>query len=182
MTTRSVATERVKDLRAALTTMPDARTWLACALVFVLFVACAAPLGLLSGLLRPTSPHLAPGDVVRTAVLIFIQPAFVEELVFRGLLLPRDAGLVRGRRLLVMAGGALALYVASHPINAMVFRPDVLHVFADPAYLVLATLLGLACTAAYFISKSLWPPVVMHWLTVLVWLWFLGGEALLIRT
>ena len=176
---RSVATERVKDLRDALTTMPETRTWLACALVFALFVACAAPIGLLSGFLRPAVPRLSAKDVVVTAILIFVQPALVEEVVFRGLLLPRDARSVRGRPLLAMTGGALVIYVVSHPINAMLFRPEVLYVFDNPVYLVLATLLGIACTVAYFISKSMWPPVVIHWITVLTWLWFLGGRTLL---
>jgi uncharacterized protein len=172
----------VTDLQEALTTVPRSRTWLACALVFALFVACAAPIGILSGLLRPGVPHVSAKEAVTTALLIFLQPALVEEIVFRGLLLPRDARSVRGRRLLLIAGGALAIYVASHPINAMLFRPDVLHVFGSPAYLVLTTLLGTACTVAYFISKSIWPPVAIHWVTVLMWLWFLGGEALLTHT
>ena len=48
--------------------------------------------------------------------------------------------------------------------------------------LSLATLLGATCTAAYLISRSIWPPVVLHWLTVLAWIWLLGGRALLDQT
>jgi len=33
--------------------------------------------------------------------------------------------------------------------------------------------------AAYRISASLWPPIVMHWITVVVWTMFLGGKRLL---
>jgi predicted Abi (CAAX) family protease len=84
----------------------------------------------------------------------------------------------RGRVLLI-AGGALALYVASHPLNAILFRPQALALFESPVYLTLATLLGAACTAAYFISRSIWPPVAIHWLTVVAWLYLLGGHALL---
>jgi predicted Abi (CAAX) family protease len=32
---------------------------------------------------------------------------------------------------------------------------------------------------AYRISGSLWPPILMHWITVLVWTMFLGGKKLL---
>ena len=117
--------------------------------------------------------------MVRGASLIFLHPSLVEEIAFRALLLPRDAGSMRRGRLLLVAGAALAVYVASHPLNAWLFRPQVLSVFASPAYLVLTTLLGAACTAAYFVSRSIWPPVVIHWLTVVTWLWFLGGQALL---
>ncbi|HUK34798.1 MAG TPA: CPBP family glutamic-type intramembrane protease, partial [Vicinamibacterales bacterium] len=74
---------------------------------------------------------------------------------------------------------ALAVYVASHPLNAWMFRPQVLGLFSSHAYLVLVTLLGLTCTATYFVSRSIWPPVVIHWVTVVTWMWFLGGYALI---
>ena len=153
--------------------------WRTCALVYGLFLVCAAPIGMLSGLLRPSTPHLLPAAMVRGALLIFLHPALVEEIAFRALLLPRDAGSMTRGRLVLVAGTALAVYVASHPLNAWLFRPQVLSVFASPAYLVLAALLGAACTAVYVISKSIWPSVAIHWLTVITWLWFLGGQALL---
>ena len=160
-------------------TIPGRRAWTASAAVYALFLVCAAPIGLLTGLLRPSMPHLPPAQMIRVAFLIFLQPALVEEIVFRALLIPREAGAMPRRRLILVAGAALAVYVASHPLNAWLFRPQVLAVFASPAYLVLATLLGAACTAAYLVSRSIWPSVVIHWLTVVTWLWFLGGQALL---
>ena len=174
-----MADRRWRDVRAAMTTMPGWRTWRTCACIYGLFLVCAAPIGLLSGLLRSSTPHLPPAAMAREAFLIFLQPALIEEIVFRALLLPREAGSMPRRRVLLVAGAALAVYVASHPLNAWLFRPQVLAVFASPAYLVLATLLGAACTAAYVISRSIWPSVVIHWLTVVTWLWFLGGQALL---
>ena len=80
---------------------------------------------------------------------------------------------------MLVAGAALAVYVASHPINALLFRPQVLGLFESTSYLVLATLLGLTCTATYLISRSIWPPVTIHWLTVVMWIWLLGGHQLL---
>ena len=174
-----MADRRWRDLRAAVTTMPGWRTWRTCALIYALFLVCAAPIGLLSGLLRPSTPHLVPAGMARAAALIFLQPALVEEVVFRGLLLPREAGSMPRSRLLLVAGAALAVYVASHPLNAWLFRPHVFGLFASPVYLALATLLGAACTAAYFVSRSIWPSVAIHWLTVVTWIWFLGGQALL---
>lgn len=176
---RSLAARRARDLFAALTTIPDSRTWGACAVVYCVFLACALPIGLLSGLLQPGAPHLRPAAMAGTGVLVFFQPVLVEEVVFRGLLLPREARAIGRGRLAWFAGVALALYVASHPINAALLRPGLLHVFASPAYLAIVALLGLACTAAYWISRSIWPPVVIHWVTVLAWLWLLGGQALL---
>ena len=179
---RSLAIRRWNDLREALTTAPDSRTWFACALVYVAFLLAAGPIGLASGLLRPTTPHLSVRDALVTGVLLLIQPALLEEIIFRGLLLPRDAQTMPRHRLAAVAAMALAVYVASHPANAWLFRPGVLDVFASPVYLVLAALLGLACTIAYFISRSIWPPVAIHWLTVVTWIWFLGGQELLRRS
>jgi predicted Abi (CAAX) family protease len=172
----------VTDLRDALLTVPDARTWFACAGVFALFVACAGPIGLLSGLLRPTVPHVMTRDVVMTAALVFVHPAFVEEVIFRGLLLPRDVRALPRRRVVMGAVVALALYVASHPLNAILFRPSVLQLFANPVYLVLATLLGIACTIAYLVSRSIWPAVAIHWVSVVTWIWLLGGREMLGRS
>jgi predicted Abi (CAAX) family protease len=179
VTIRSAAYRRLQDLRDALTTIPDSRTWRTCLLVYGLFLACALPIGLLSGLLRPGLARLAPSEMIGAGVLLFFYPALVEEIVFRGLLLPRSGGSLPRGRLMVVAGAALFVYVASHPINAGLFRPQILGLFASPAYLALTTLLGLACTAAYLISRSIWPAVAIHWLTVVIWIWLLGGRALL---
>lgn len=176
---RSLAARRVRDLRDALATIPDWRTWRTCALAFGAFLVCAAPIGLVSGLLRPSVAHLRPAEFVSAGMLLFVQPALVEEIIFRGLLLPRDAGTLQGHRVVLVAGAALAVYVASHPLNAWLFRPQALALFASPAYLTLATLLGLVCTATYVISRSIWPPVAVHWLAVVTWIWLLGGQALL---
>jgi predicted Abi (CAAX) family protease len=179
---RALAERRLRDLREALTTIPDWRTWRTCVFVYGLFLLCAFPIGLLSGLLRPSSSRLSPAELAGTALLILVQPALAEEIVFRGLLLPRLAESMSRGRLIVVAGAALVVYVASHPLNALFFRPEALGLFQSPAYLALTTLLGLTCTAAYLISRSIWPPVVLHWVTVLVWIRLLGGEALLDQT
>ena len=167
---------------AALRTIPDGRAWSRCALVYAIFLVIALPIGLLTGLLHPQAAHVAPSAFVATALVVFLHPAFTEELIFRVLLLPREPARMSRGRGIVIAVAALGLYVASHPLNAIAFRPQLAVVFERPVYLALVTLLGAACTAAYWISKSIWPPVVMHWLTVLAWLWLLGGQALLSGT
>jgi predicted Abi (CAAX) family protease len=122
---------------------------------------------------------MTAADMLGAGLVVFVHPAFVEELVFRVLLLPREAASMRRGRLVAVAAVALGLYVASHPITAMLFRPQALSVFSSPAYLALAALLGATCTATYWISRSIWPAVAVHWLAVVTWLWFLGGQALL---
>jgi predicted Abi (CAAX) family protease len=177
-----MAEQRWRDLCEALTTIPDGQTWRMCAFVYCLFLVCAVPIGLLSGLLRPGLPQLSPAELIVTGLLLLVHPAMTEEIVFRGLLLPRHAdSMSRGRRL-VLAAAALAAYVASHPLTALLFRQEALSLFENPIYLVLVALLGLSCTATYLISQSIWPPVALHWLTVMAWIWFFGGHALLDQT
>jgi uncharacterized protein len=179
VTIGSAIDRRGRDVRDALTTMPGWRAWRACAILYVVFLLCAAPIGLASGVIRPGAAHLSAIELLTSGALIFIQPALVEEIVFRALLLPRDTSSIGRGRLLAVAAVALAVYVASHPINAMLFRPQLLPLFASPAYLLLTALLGATCTAAYFISRSIWPAVAIHWLTVVAWIWLLGGQRLL---
>jgi predicted Abi (CAAX) family protease len=179
VTIRLAARRRLQDLRDALTTIPDWRAWRTCGLLYALFLICALPLGLLSGLVRAQPAALTPGQAIASGLLLFVHPAVAEEIIFRGLLLPRDARSWSRGRLIAVAAVALGLYVVSHPINAMLFRPQVLDLFASAPYLALATLLGLTCTVAYLISKSLWPPIAIHWLTVVTWIWLLGGQAAL---
>jgi predicted Abi (CAAX) family protease len=179
VTIRSAAHRRLQDLRDALTTIPEWRTWRTCGLVYGLFLVCAFPVGLMSGLVRADPASLTRNELVASGLLLFVHPALAEEIVFRGLLLPRNSRSWPRGRLLLVAGAALAAYVVSHPINALLFRPQVVGLFEGAPYLALTTLLGLTCTAAYLISRSIWPPVAIHWLTVVTWIWLLGGKALL---
>ena len=179
VTIRSVVGRRLQDVRDALTTIPDWQTWRACGLVYGLFLIGALPTGLASGLIRPATASLTPIELMGSGLLLFLQPALIEEIVFRGLLLPRDARSWPPQRLIPVAGAALVVYVVSHPINAMLFRPRVLSLFESTPYLLLTTLLGVTCTVTYLMSRSIWPSVAIHWLTVVTWIWLLGGRALL---
>ena len=166
----------------ALTTIPDRRAWTRCVLVYGIFLLCAVPIGLTTGLLHPGLSHAPAVAIVTGSLLALVHPAFVEELIFRVILLPRNPATMQRAKLAVITVVALALYVVSHPLNAIIFRPDARAVFESPAYLAVVTLLGLACTAAYWLSRSIWPSVAIHWLTVVLWLWLLGGQALLSGT
>jgi predicted Abi (CAAX) family protease len=170
---------RFLDVRDALTTAPTAESWRRCALLYVVFLVCALPIGLVSGLLHPSLPPLTTGAAALAAGTIALHPALTEEIVFRALMLPRRIDRIGRGRLVVTIAVALFLYVVAHPLNARFFWPAVLGVFSSPFYLALATLLGLTCSAAYLISGSIWPSVVIHWLTVTLWILLLGGQRLL---
>ena len=95
------------------------------------------------------------------------------------LLLPRDATRVTKPRLALISTMSLVAFVAAHPLSAWLFRPAAWALFTSREFLVIAAFLGVASTAVYLISKSLWPPVLFHWTAVLIWITLLGGQALL---
>jgi predicted Abi (CAAX) family protease len=92
------------------------------------------------------------GRAVRLAVL----PAFVEELLFRGLLLPSALDGVKPLAMLPWMALSVGLFVAWQGRR----RPD-------PRWLLQATLLGVACSLIYVVSGSLWWAVLLHWLAAL---------------
>jgi len=167
------------DVWLAVITLPSAKAWWRCLLVYAVFIACALPLGLASGLLRPGLAPLRPAMFALLPIYLLLRPALVEELVFRALLLPRDTTRVSRWRLIMVSVVALAVFVVSHPLHAWISRPAALELFTNPVFLACAALLGIMCTLAYLISRSLWPPVFLHWITVVAWILFLGGQGLL---
>lgn len=167
------------DLRAAILTFPSARTWLRCLFVYAAFAAFALSIGFGSGLLRLSAAALSPKTFALLAITTFLSPALLEEIIFRVLPMPRDATRVARRRLVLVSTVSLVAFVAAHPLSAYFFRPAAWPLFTSPEFLVIAAFLGAACTAVYLISKSLWPPVLLHWTAVLAWIVQLGGQALL---
>ena len=102
-----------------------------------------------------------------TAIIAIVIPSLGEELVFR-------VGLA-GRRGWLRATGALALFILWHPLQLWLGLPMAQPVFAEPGFLAIVALLGLACTLAYRWSGSLWPPVFIHWTVVVGWKAVAGG-------
>jgi len=175
----SLVASRLRDVRAALTTVPRWRTWGQCLIVYAAFFGFALPLGLATGVLRLSPLSFPPSTAFLIALTVLVHPGFVEEVIFRALLIPRQIRELSAGRAALIAGLALAAYVVSHPINAILFRPSALPVFTNPMYLVLAALLGVACTVVYALSGSIWPAVLLHWVTAVVWILWLGGQSLL---
>ncbi len=148
-------------------------------LVLGVYAALALGHGLRSGFLAGPW-RLRPLRVLlpRAAALLLL-PALVEELIFRVALLPHPLeGEPRGP-LLAWLALSVGLFVLYHPLAARLWYPQARPVFDDPRFLVQCTLLGLACGLVYVVTGSLWPPVLIHWLAVLVWLEPLQGRRLL---
>lgn len=148
------------------------KTWL----LVLIYAAIALALGLGTGLLQvdPINKEWVP----LLALVLLISPSLIEEIVFRGLLIPRDV-LQRGSLCTALAiGYSTILYVILHPLSALTIRPEAKPIFLDPVFLAIVTLLGLTCGYSYAISKSLWIPILIHWATVVVWVFLLGGHHL----
>lgn len=143
-----------------------------------IFAAIALPLGFSAGLFRWEA--IAPQWAPLLALALLISPAFLEELVFRGLLIPRDIlKRGRGRAALAIVFSAL-VYTLSHPLGALTTSPGAKPFFLNPTFVLIIALLGVTCGYGYVVSRSLWNPILIHWLALLVWIFFLGGYDLVL--
>jgi predicted Abi (CAAX) family protease len=108
--------------------------------------------------------------IIGVAIGAFFNPAIGEELVFRVFMIPHpteEMNAVLRRFFILFSWIAFVVY---HPLNPL-GEPF----FSSAVFLVGAGLLGIVCTLSYLRSGSLWTPVAMHWLIVVVWLLVFGG-------
>jgi uncharacterized protein len=158
-------------LKKSIVRLPTTKAWLETLLLWLMFAAIAFPVALHYQFV--TSP-ISIRAWLPMALLAFFIPSLFEEIIWRGLLTPAP-----GSRFFWPLGiVSLAGFVVSHPVSAYVFRPTARDIFYSPAFLCLSTLLGFMCLITYARSKSLWPSIVIHWITVAVWLLF-GARVLL---
>ncbi len=133
------------------------------------------PIGLKTGFLTWQLVDISPKKCFQMLQLL-LMPALMEELVFRVLLLPHPFEGVNGVGWLFWVAFSVILFIIYHPLNALLFYPQGKKLFRQPIFLVLAALLGIVCAISYKITGSLWPPVIIHWLIVVIWLFMLGGQ------
>lgn len=154
--------------------------------LFAVFAAIALPLGLITGVF---AFGIAPVKTILIVALIAVLvPALGEEVVFRVLLQGKpsfrrspessgaavlDPGFRRGDVLRV--GFSLIAFIAWHPVQVWLGLSMAQPVFLDPVFLAIAALLGGVCTISWQRSGSVWPPVLIHWLTAFGWKAFLAG-------
>jgi predicted Abi (CAAX) family protease len=163
---------RLRSIRLAFKTFPERRTWRGCLGLFGVYALCALLIGWATGFCRLELMKASAWVIASTPVVLLVTPSLVEEVLYRAVLLPHPVEAASPRTKLVWSSVSLVAFVASHPVNGLVSRRAV---FLDPVFLVLATLLGIVCTLTYLKSGSIWVPILFHWLTVVVWIMFLGG-------
>lgn len=166
------------NLLGGLNTFPrrEIRT---CFVLFLIYVALAIPIGFGSGVIEP---RLAEWHIfLYMPLALFVFPSLLEEAFFRGILIPRNT---RDRGMgwvLFFSLLSSTVFVAWHPLNALTINPGASGIFFNPWFLLITFVLGMSCSLGYIYSRSLWVPVLMHWLTVLVWVLLLGGRNLLLE-
>lgn len=107
---------------------------------------------------------------------LFIFPSLLEEVFFRGILIPNNAAAQNKRRIAAYIAISTAAFVLWHPVNALTINTTAADLFMNPAFLSIVALLSITCSVSYVLSRSLWTPIIIHWLTVVVWVIFLGGR------
>ena len=113
--------------------------------------------------------------ILQITVTSLFAPAILEEIFFRILILPPPSEKLDLIFLFGLILLGLLLFVIYHPLNAYLFFPPARRTFYNPVFLFFAFLLGLICSISYLQSGSLWIPVAIHWLIVIIWLLVLGG-------
>ena len=161
-------------LSLAFSTIPNSFHWLQTVELLLIYGLISLPIGSGSGFLKV--------DIVRSrtviiAVILYslFSPAITEELFFRVLLLPHPTENVSAVTLWLWGCGSLAIFIVYHPLNALTFFPAGRKTFVNLVFLLLAGFLGGICGIAYQQTGSLWPPVVIPWLTVTIWLLLFSG-------
>ena len=155
---------------------PTAADWQLTVIATLVFGAFSAAFGLATGLFDPSIPNNIT-DLLRVAAIAFVLPALLEEFVFRGPII--WLAMKGSRQLLVAAMISLVLFVLWHPLNGTFLVTDAKDMFTDSRFLTIATMLGIIATWLAMRTRSLWPPVVFHWLAVVGWKALLGGPAFL---
>lgn len=169
--------ERFTGIKTAFTTFPDVREWLWCGVVAAAFIAATLGLGFATGFTHLTAPVFGGTKLFIFGAIIFFQPCLLEELVYRGLLVPHRDEKASSRSIFIQSSVALVIFIAAHPLNGRFFRPRAYDAFGHPVFLVSAGMLGLVCALTYRKTGSIYPAVIIHWLTVFAWIPFLGGKA-----
>lgn len=167
-----VISDRIKT---AILTLPKVQDGLYAAQLLLLFTIIALPIGFLLGFLQIERVNVSWQTLIGIIAASFVMPAVTEELFFRVLFLPQSAETTAVTELWLWGCISLALFIVYHPLNALSFFPKGHKTFFNIVFLLLAALLGIICSLAYIQTGSLWTPVAIHWLVVVVWLLLLGG-------
>ena len=135
--------------------------------------AVALPFGFATGFLKPKLVR-PPLKIVALGLVTFVAPGVFEEVIFRMAVLPPSTC----DSLTEALTWNSALTMLAAVVAFVLYHLDVFHlaIHSEVRFLVIATALGVACTAAYCSSGgNLWSAVIVHWVPVWLWVCFFGG-------
>ena len=174
-TTFSKLTSVLGDrILSGFSTIPTGSDWLIGLSVLAVYTLVALLIGIWTGFLKWhfQASKLA---IIKITITSFFAPALLEELFFRAIILPHPSEDVDSEKILLWSVLGLFLFIIYHPLNGFTFFPTGKETFSNLIFLTLAFLLCLACSITYLYAGSISIPVVIHWITVVVWLLFFGG-------
>ena len=167
---------RGQELTLSLITKPSKADIIFSVTVALIYAAIALPVGLLTGFLKIHVLQMSTLTMVTLPVSLLVMPSFLEELLFRALMLPHKTRKNTAKKQVFLSLFSIFAFIAWHPLNAMTINAAAYPIFTDPVFLLLAALMASACTITYLKSGSVWIPISIHWITVLIWVFFLGGR------
>lgn len=172
---------RIQALLLGYTVWPERDAWLISFFLLMIYGLIARRVGLRSGLIKEEKATISIWGRVTLGARLLLHPAVVEESIFRGLLIPSPADTSMTPSVLAWIILSWLLFILAHPINSLILRPQTRAVFTHPVFLILAGLLAIFTSALYWISASLWPAILFHWIVVFVWVTRFGGLSRLSR-
>jgi predicted Abi (CAAX) family protease len=113
--------------------------------------------------------------ILRLAIVALMAPAIGEELLFRAALLPEPEAEARLPLWPLLV--SVVLFVAWHPLQALVFGPHWAQTVLNPWFLAAVAAFGVASARLYWKTASLWPSVALHWMIVVGWKALLSGPS-----
>jgi predicted Abi (CAAX) family protease len=173
---KSFLVNRYPDLKRGIFTVPKCPDLIFSATVFGVYTVIALLVGFLGGFFEFGILKTDIRFMLFLPIFLFFIPSVLEELIFRGLLLPHKTRKLPKKHVLLYSIVSILVFVGYHPLNGLTFARFAYPIFINPIFLILATLMAIACTITYLRSGSIWIPVCIHWLTVLVWILLLGGK------
>lgn len=169
----------VQDLKLGFLAKPGSNFNMGLGLLLIVYFVLAMFIGFGFGLFefRP----LQDKAVLYLPFSLLIFPSILEETFFRGLLIPRNTEQKGTKASIFAVCLSTIIFVTWHPINALAINPNAKSFALNPIFLTITTLLSITCGIFYIKSKSLWAPILIHWITVLIWVTLLGGRNLVLE-
>jgi predicted Abi (CAAX) family protease len=167
----------IKRFRSSVSTLPSTANLRNLGLPLIGLTSLLLIIGFQSNFLKIYILQKSWEEIIKIIAFSFFIPGLSEELFFRVIFLPHPNEKVSIKTQFIWGIVALTAFIIYHPLQGLTWNPSGHEVFLEPTFLILAYLLGTICTIAYLISGSIWLPVIIHWLAVVIWIILLGGFA-----